>query len=173
MISRLRAARTRAATVLVFALLFLTAASVPGAAIFRMFDHASPVAAAASPRWDCPTDATPSARVAFKAAGFGGNLAGLASVPPDGALFFVVSDTRARLWRLFLYPGDLVLTYRWDYATVELYPPSGFPTGKIDPVGQSSAIYHDGRIKLFYQQWPGDSGGDTSLMRVDFACSFH
>jgi hypothetical protein len=120
--------------------------------------------------WSC--DTTQPASVAFKADNFTNALGGVATGLPGSALAIVGNDFRHRAWLVYLYPGDVTVTFFWDSATVESTQPGGFPTGRFDPTGNPIVAYHDATLKAFSGVWGGEGNGDVALYRVRFPCTF-
>lgn len=148
-------------TRLALAILLLLALLVPALS-------ALPASGAAGERWSC--EARPWL-LGNRVNEWHGDTGGAASAFPDGVLAVVASDTVARKFRLWAYTeagGDLLLEVPW--ANLQYEPGTVFPTGRFDPTGPPTVIYHGGQIKFVIRLWNGGGNGPAPLARVYTWC---
>ena len=93
---------------------------------------------------------------------------------PPGTMGAVSSDTARRVFKLWLYSpegGDVVMTV--PYSAVEIEGGAGtLPTGKLDPQGTPTLIYHGGQAKVLVRGWGGGGGNPGCLLRIYCWCEF-
>lgn len=96
-----------------------------------------------------------------------GDTGALGEPVPPGTLAALTFDTASRRGKLFAYaPGQPDLIVDFLLNDVHEETPGAFPTGRFDPTGSPTLVFHGGQLKAMVKLWGGGGGAPSHLGRV-------